>query len=83
MTCCTGSRTATRRPREGSAVKACVDVSLCIGCELWVQLCPGVFRMDGEYAAVISEVVPPEHEKAARQAADECPVEAISISQGS
>jgi ferredoxin len=39
--------------------------------------------MDGEYAAVISEVVPPEHEKAARQAADECPVEAISISQGS
>jgi ferredoxin len=47
-------------------MKARVDESLCIGCELCVQLCPGVFRMEGDYAAVISEAVPLEHEKAAR-----------------
>jgi ferredoxin len=60
-------------------MKASVDESLCIGCELCVQICPGVFSMDGEFAVAIAETVPPEHEKAARQAADECPVEAIAI----
>lgn len=63
-------------------MKARVDTDICIGCELCVQLAPGVFRMEGEFAAAISETVPPEHENSARQAADECPVEAIEIRQG-
>lgn len=61
-------------------MKAKVDESLCIGCELCVQICPGVFRMEGDFAVAIVDTVPPEHEKAARQAASECPVEAIAIS---
>jgi ferredoxin len=63
-------------------MKARVDTGLCIGCELCVQLCPEVFRMEGEFAAAIAGGVPPEHEKAARQAAGDCPVEAIAISEG-
>ena len=63
-------------------MKARVDTDLCIGCELCVQIAPAVFRMEGEFAAAISETVPPEHEKSARQAADECPVTAIVISGG-
>ncbi|HOD14850.1 MAG TPA: ferredoxin [Spirochaetota bacterium] len=61
-------------------MKAKVDESLCIGCELCVQICPGVFRMEGDFAVAIVDTVPPEHEKAASQAASECPVEAIAIS---
>jgi ferredoxin len=61
-------------------MKAKVDESLCIGCELCVQICPEVFRMEGEFAKAFVETVPPEHEKTARQAAGECPVEAIGIS---
>ncbi len=61
-------------------MKAQVDESLCIGCELCVQLCPGVFRMEGECAVAIVDIVPSGDEKTARQAADECPVEAITIS---
>jgi ferredoxin len=79
MNFCIGSGTGTCRPRNRRYMKAKVDESLCIGCELCIQLCPGVFRMDGEFAVAIAEIVPPEHEKTARQAADECPVEAISV----
>lgn len=61
-------------------MKANVDESLCIGCELCIQLCPAVFRMEGEFAVAIAETVPPAHENAARQAGSECPVEAITIS---
>lgn len=60
-------------------MKASVDESLCIGCELCVQVCSAVFGMDGEFAVAIAETVPPEHEKAAGQAADEYPVEAITM----
>ena len=60
-------------------MKAAVDESLCIGCELCVETCPAVFSMRGEFAAAIEEAVPPAYEKAARQAASECPVEAIII----
>ena len=40
-------------------MKAKVDESLCIGCELCVQICPGVFRMEGDFAVAIVDTVPP------------------------
>ena len=57
-----------------------VDQETCTGCELCVQTCPEVFEMNDEGIAVAkTEVVPPEHEELCREAADGCPVEAISI----
>ena len=61
-------------------MKAKVDESLCIGCELCVQLCPGVFTMVGEFAKAADGPLPPDQEKCAKQAAAECPVEAIAVS---
>ncbi len=61
-------------------MKAKVDKDLCTGCELCVQTCPDVFSMDGDFARAIDGPVPAQFEKDVRQAADECPVEAIGIS---
>jgi ferredoxin len=51
----------------------------CISCGLCVDICPDVFEMGEERAQVKMGNIPGEFEKAARQAADECPVTAIII----
>ena len=51
----------------------------CTACGLCVDTCPEVFRMGSDMAEVIVDEVPAEFEDAAQQAADECPVEAITI----
>ena len=51
----------------------------CTACGLCVDTCPEVFAMGDEMAEVIVDEVPAEHEDAAQQAADECPVEAIIV----
>jgi ferredoxin len=51
----------------------------CSACGLCVDSCPEVFEMGDEFAQVITEEVPPEHEEAVQQAAEECPVEAIIV----
>jgi ferredoxin len=51
----------------------------CTACGLCVDTCPEVFEMGDDIAEVIADVVPPEFEEAAQQAADECPVEAIIV----
>ena len=61
-------------------MKAKVDPALCTGCELCVQTCPEVFRMEGDVAVAYVDPVPAQHEKPAKEAADDCPAEAISIS---
>jgi ferredoxin len=53
----------------------------CISCGLCVNICPEVFEMGDNLAMVKMEVIPAEFEKAAQQAADECPVTAIKIEQ--
>ena len=50
----------------------------CTACGLCVDTCPGVFELGDEFAQVLVDGVPPEHEDAVQQAADECPVEAIA-----
>jgi ferredoxin len=53
----------------------------CIACGLCVDTCPDVFEMGDEFAEVIVDEVPDEHQEAVKQAAEECPVEAIVIEE--
>lgn len=61
-------------------MKAKIDQDLCTGCGLCPDTCPEVFQMDGDKAKVIVDVVPNEAENTCEEAAESCPVEAISIS---
>ena len=60
-------------------MKAIVDQDLCTGCGLCPDTCPEVFKMDGDTAKVIVDTVPEKSEESCREAAEDCPVEAISI----
>lgn len=62
-------------------MKAMVDKEACTGCELCVQTCPEVFRMEEEKAVAYKDPVPSEAQGTCRQAAEECPVEAIKIQE--
>jgi ferredoxin len=62
-------------------MKAKVDENLCTGCGLCVDACPEVFKMDDSVAKVIVEIVPPQAQSSCREAADNCPVEAITIQE--
>ena len=63
-------------------MRAIVDQDTCTGCELCAQTCPDVYSMtdDGKAVAITSEV-PANLEDSAREAAEGCPVEAISIEE--
>lgn len=63
-------------------MKATVDRDTCSGCGLCPEICPAVFEMDDEEIATVkTESVPPGEEDACREAAESCPVEAISIEE--
>jgi ferredoxin len=51
----------------------------CTACGMCCDTCPEVFRMGDDIAEVINDEVPPEHEGAVEQAAEECPVSAIRL----
>lgn len=53
----------------------------CIACGRCVEICPEVFAMGDDIAQVKVNPVPTDHEDAAREAADECPTDAIIISE--
>lgn len=61
-------------------MKANVDKDVCIGCGLCPSICPEVFDMDddGKAKAVVSEVASAAQDET-REAADSCPVGAISV----
>ena len=61
-------------------MKAIVDAEACIGCAACEGICPAVFEMSDEDLAVVKvDVVPAEAEADCKEAAEQCPVEAISI----
>ena len=62
---------------------ATVDRDVCTGCGLCPSLCPEVFQLDDEgLAEVIATPVPSVAEDSCRQAAESCPVDAITVEQG-
>lgn len=63
-------------------MKAFVDQDTCISCGMCVSACNDVyeFNADGK-AECIVDAVPPEFEEDARQAANNCPVNAIETTE--
>ena len=61
-------------------MKVSIDKDLCTACGLCVDGVPEVFKMGNDVAEVINPNVPPEHEKAVKESATDCPVEAIAVS---
>ncbi len=62
-------------------MKAKIDENLCTGCGLCVDTCPEVFKSDDPVAKVIVETVPEQVYDTCRDAANNCPVEAIAIEE--
>ena len=62
-------------------MKVNVDPDLCTACGLCTDTCPEVFEMGSDVAKVKSGVVPSDAEECVRQAADDCPAEAIVIEE--
>lgn len=60
-------------------MKAVVDADLCTGCELCVSTAPDVFEMDDDVATMKGDEIPEDALDSAKEAAEECPVEAITI----
>ena len=56
-----------------------VDEETCIGCGLCAETCPEVFEMDDDKARVKVDEVPDEATESCKEAAENCPVEAIQI----
>ncbi len=60
-------------------MKVTVDQETCIGCGLCSETCPEVFEMTDDKATAKMQDVPEEFAESCREAADECPVEAIKV----
>lgn len=62
-------------------MKTSVDQDTCVGCGLCVDACPVVFAMEGDVAEAIVDDVPDGEADACREAAESCPVDAITIDE--
>lgn len=63
-------------------MRAFVDKDACIGCGLCADICPKVFKLDDDgTASAIDADIPEDAKDAAREAAAQCPVEAIKIEE--
>jgi ferredoxin len=60
-------------------LRAEVDPDKCTACGLCADACPEVFAMSESVAEVVADPVPPGAEGAAREAAEGCPVGAITV----
>lgn len=58
-----------------------VDPDICIGCTLCTQICPEVFKMEQDKAVAYLNPVPAQVKDSCRKAAQDCPVDAIKISE--
>ncbi|MHC4159019.1 MAG: ferredoxin [Planctomycetota bacterium] len=63
-------------------MKVYVDSELCNGCGPCADICPEVFEINEEGTAEVKmEDIPAELRQSCREAAENCPTEAISIKQ--
>ena len=62
-------------------MKAFVDQETCTGCTLCEGVCPEVFKMSDGKAVAVTEPVPTEVESKCKEAAEQCPVDAIKIEE--
>ena len=61
-------------------MKAFVDQDTCIGCGLCPSICPEIFEMNGDDKAIVKDIKISETIlESARDAEEQCPVEAIRI----
>ena len=60
-------------------MKVTVDEETCIGCEVCVDTCPEVFEMADDKARAKANEVPKDVVESCREAAENCPVEAIQL----
>lgn len=60
-------------------MKVVVDQEICIGCGACVDICPDVFKMEGDKAISTAQDLSDETVKCAKEAEDTCPVDAISV----
>ena len=62
-------------------MKAVSDENACTGCGLCHRVCPAVFELVDDVAKVKADPVPADRQDSCREAADSCPVEAISVEE--
>jgi ferredoxin len=60
-------------------MRVTVDEDTCIGCGLCVEECPEVFEMNDDKARVKVDEVPEDVTESCKEAAENCPVEAIQM----
>ena len=60
-------------------MKTSVNKDLCTGCGLCADTCPDVFEMKDDKAEVKVNEIPQNAEDCSREAASNCPVEAIVL----
>jgi ferredoxin len=62
-------------------MKVTIDANLCVGCGLCTEMCPDVFKMEGDKAVVLREPTTSRAIADCRDAKEQCPVFAITIAE--